>query len=85
MTTKAREPTMNKNQKEKAFALWLEEGGINAPRGTLNKIAKALNVTDGTVRGWKNREKWDERATGKPKIIKKMRKPLQRKGQKLKR
>ena len=62
MTTKAREPTTNKNQKEKAFALWLEYGGINAPRGTLSKIAEALNVTDGTVRGWKNREKWDEKA-----------------------
>ena len=62
MTTKAREPTKNINQKEKAFALWLEYGGINAPRGTLSKIAEALNVTDGTVRGWKNREKWDEKA-----------------------
>lgn len=63
MTAKAREPTRNKKQKEKAFALWIELGGNNAPRGTLSKIAKSLNVTDGTVRGWKNKEKWEEKST----------------------
>ena len=84
MTTKTREPTTNKNQKEKAFALWLEQGGINAPRGTLNKIAKALNVTDGTVRGWKNKEKWYERATGKAETVKKNSKIVATKKKKVK-
>ena len=57
---RAREPTEEKN-KEKAFIMWLQLGGNNSPKGTLTKIAKALGVSSGTVRGWKSREKWDSK------------------------
>lgn len=57
---KARDPTEEK-RKEKAYIMWLQAGGINSPKGTLNKIANVLGVTAGTVRGWKSKDNWNSK------------------------
>ena len=41
--------------------MWLQAGGIKSPKGTLNKIAKVLGVTSGTVRGWKSKDNWESK------------------------
>lgn len=58
--TRARDPTEEK-RKEKAYVMWLQAGGIKSPKGTLNKIAKVLGVTSGTVRGWKSKDNWESK------------------------
>lgn len=58
--SRARDPT-DETRKEKAFVMWLQAGGVKAPKGTLNKIAKVLGVTSGTVRGWKSKENWENK------------------------
>jgi uncharacterized protein YjcR len=47
---KARSP-----DRDKAFNLWRESGGNLA----LKEIADQLGVSEGTIRSWKNRDKWD--------------------------
>lgn len=51
---RARDPT-----REKAYEIWKEAGGSNAPKGILKNIAEELNVSEGTIRGWKSRDKWE--------------------------
>jgi uncharacterized protein YjcR len=46
--------------RRKAFEMWKESGGTLS----LKDIAAALGVADGTVRGWKNKDNWEERLNG---------------------
>jgi uncharacterized protein YjcR len=46
--------------RRKAFEMW-KESGRNL---SLKDIAAALGVADGTVRGWKNKDNWEERVNG---------------------
>lgn len=46
--------------RDKAKELWLEAGGENAPKGILKEIAEKLNVSEGTIRGWKAKDKWSD-------------------------
>ena len=44
--------------REKAKELWKEAGGDKAPKGILKEIADKLALSEGTVRGWKAKDKW---------------------------
>lgn len=44
--------------RDKAFELWKEAGGDKAPKGILKEIADKLELPEGTVRGWKAKDKW---------------------------
>lgn len=44
--------------RDKAFELWKEAGGDKAPKGILKEIADRLELSEGTVRGWKAKDKW---------------------------
>lgn len=52
---KARNPN-----RDKAFELYKKFDG----RIDLVEIASQLNISDGTVRGWKSKDKWEERLNG---------------------
>ncbi len=46
--------------RDKAFEIYKEhDGNID-----LVKIAEILNISPGTVRGWKNKDKWDNKLNG---------------------
>lgn len=51
---RARDPT-----RKKAYEIWKKAGGSNAPKGILKNISEELNVSEGTIRGWKSRDKWE--------------------------
>ncbi len=42
--------------RDKAFRIWEESNGAKK----LKEIAAELNISEGTVRGWKNKDKWTE-------------------------
>ncbi|MGQ7277760.1 terminase small subunit [Brevibacillus thermoruber] len=52
---RARDPN-----RDKAFEIWKQAGG----EIKLKKIADQLGVSEGTVRGWKAKDRWDERLNG---------------------
>lgn len=52
---RARDPN-----RDKAFEIWQESGGSIK----LKEIADQLSIAEGTVRGWKNKDKWDDRFNG---------------------
>ena len=54
---KARSPN-----REKAFELYKTHGG----KIDLVEIAEQLNLPAGTIRGWKNKDRWKERLNGTP-------------------
>ncbi|NFD76930.1 hypothetical protein FC826_13255 [Clostridium botulinum] len=46
--------------RDKAFKIYKEhDGNID-----LVKIAEILNISSGTIRGWKNKDKWDNKLNG---------------------
>ncbi|MGG3884339.1 terminase small subunit [Brevibacillus panacihumi] len=52
---RARDPNRNK-----AFEMWKQAGG----EIKLKDIADQLGISEGTVRGWKNKDKWDAQLNG---------------------
>lgn len=44
--------------RDQAYKLWKEAGGNDAPKGILKEIADKLELPEGTVRGWKAKDKW---------------------------
>lgn len=46
--------------RDKAFELWKEAGGEKAPKGILKEIADKLGLAEGTIRGWKAKDKWSK-------------------------
>lgn len=52
---RARDPN-----RDRAFEFWRESGGTTK----LKDIADQLGISEGTVRGWKNKDKWDEHLNG---------------------
>lgn len=53
-------PRQRSPNRDKAFRLWQESGGMIE----LVDIAKQLNVPEGTIRGWKKKDKWDSNLNG---------------------
>ena len=51
---------MGKTNRQKAFDIYKEHGGKIA----LTEIARMLGSPEGTVRGWKSKDKWDEKLNG---------------------
>lgn len=51
---------MGKTNRQKAFDIYKEHGGKIA----LTEIARMLGSPEGTVRGWKSKDKWDEKING---------------------
>lgn len=47
--------------RDKAFELWKDAGGEKAPKGILKEIADKLALSEGTIRGWKARDKWSNK------------------------
>jgi phage terminase small subunit len=52
---RARDP-----KRDQAYELWKQSGGT----AKLKDIADQLGVSEGTVRGWKNKDQWDKRLNG---------------------
>lgn len=52
---RARDPN-----REKAYQIWKAKGG----KISLKDIADKLGLSDGTVRGWKNKDSWNEQLNG---------------------
>lgn len=52
---RARDPNRNK-----AFEIWKQSNG----EIKLKDIADQLGISEGTVRGWKNKDKWDDQLNG---------------------
>lgn len=52
---RARDPNRNK-----AFQIYMDSGG----KVDLVEIASRLNISAGTVRGWKSKDKWEEQLNG---------------------
>ena len=53
-------PRQRSPNRDKAFEIYKEnDGNID-----LVKIAEMLNLSPGTIRGWKNKDKWDSRLNG---------------------
>ncbi|MFI8714449.1 phage terminase small subunit-related protein [Brevibacillus brevis] len=52
---RARDPN-----RDKAFELWKKAGG----NLKLKDLAEKLGVSEGTVRGWKNKDRWDDQLNG---------------------
>lgn len=46
--------------RDKAFEMWQDSDGTMK----LKDIADSLGVSEGTVRGWKNKDKWDDQSSG---------------------
>lgn len=44
--------------RDKAYEMWKDTGGEKAHKGILKEIADKLKISEGTVRGWKSRDKW---------------------------
>ena len=55
MVPRARDPN-----RERAFEIYRDAGG----KIDLVEIARQLNLSAGTVRGWKSKDKWDEKLNG---------------------
>ncbi len=53
-------PKVRSPNRDKAFEIYKSKKG-NIP---LVEIAKQIGETDGTVRGWKSKDKWDEKMNG---------------------
>lgn len=53
-------PRQRSPNRDKAFAIWQESGG----NIELVDIAKQLDVPEGTIRGWKKKDKWDSNLNG---------------------
>lgn len=53
-------PRQRSPNRDKAFRLWQESGGMIE----LVDIAKQLDVPEGTIRGWKKKDKWDSNLNG---------------------
>lgn len=53
-------PKIRSPNRDKAFEIYKSNDG-NIP---LVDIAKQLNETDGTIRGWKSKDKWDDKLNG---------------------
>jgi uncharacterized protein YjcR len=47
-------------KRDQAFEIWKNSGGTKK----LNEIAEELGVSPGTVRGWKNKDAWEEKLNG---------------------
>ncbi|ANB66109.1 ATPase subunit of terminase family protein (plasmid) [Anoxybacillus sp. B7M1] len=47
-------------KREQAFEIWKNSGGTKK----LNEIAEELGISSGTVRGWKNKDAWEEKLNG---------------------
>lgn len=45
--------------RDKAYELWKEAGGLNAPKGILSEIAEKLGKSPEQIRKWKNSDKWE--------------------------
>ena len=52
---RARDP-----RREEAFALYQKSGG----KALLKEIAETLNLPEGTIRGWKRKDKWEQKLNG---------------------
>lgn len=53
-------PRQRSPNRDKAFEIYKEhKGNID-----LVKIAKTLNLSPGTIRGWKNKDQWDNKLNG---------------------
>ncbi|MBC1209484.1 terminase [Listeria booriae] len=55
-------PKPRSPNRDKAYEIYQEHHG----KIELNAIAAKLGIGDGTVRGWKNKDKWEERLFGTP-------------------
>lgn len=55
-------PKPRSPNRDKAYEIYKEHNG----KIELNAIAAKLGIGDGTVRGWKNKDKWEERLFGTP-------------------
>lgn len=53
-------PRIRSPERDKAFELYKDSGGTLE----LVRIAGELEVPEGTVRGWKNKDKWEEKING---------------------
>lgn len=53
-------PRIRSPERDKAFELYKNSGGALE----LVRIADELGVPEGTVRGWKNKDKWEEKING---------------------
>jgi phage terminase small subunit len=53
-------PRQRSPNRDKAFEIYKEHGG----NIDLVKIAEMLNLSPGTIRGWKNKDKWDDKLNG---------------------
>jgi uncharacterized protein YjcR len=47
-------------RRDQAFEIWKSSGGSKK----LTEIAEELHISSGTVRGWKNKDSWDEKING---------------------
>jgi uncharacterized protein YjcR len=47
-------------KRDQAFEIWKNSGGNKK----LNEIAEELGVSPGTIRGWKNKDTWEEKLNG---------------------
>lgn len=50
-------PKVRSPNRDKAFEIYKNSNGSMS----LSEIAKLLNLSDGTIRGWKNKDKWNEK------------------------
>jgi phage terminase small subunit len=53
-------PRQRSPNRDKAFEIYKEHGG----NIDLIKIAEMVNLSPGTIRGWKNKDKWDDKLNG---------------------
>ena len=63
-------PRQRDQNRDKAYELYKEAGG----KIDLVEIASQLNVSAGTVRGWKSKDRWEENLNKKDGMIKMMKK-----------
>lgn len=66
--------------RDKAKKLWKEAGGDKAPKGILKEIADKLALSEGTVRGWKAKDKW---SIPKKKVMERSDKNMERSNEKI--
>lgn len=53
-------PRQRSPNRDKSFEIYKEHAG----NIDLIKIAGILNLSPGTIRGWKNKDKWDDKLNG---------------------
>lgn len=53
-------PRIRSPERDKAFEIYKKSGG----KIELVKIAEQLGVPEGTIRGWKNKDKWEQQING---------------------